>query len=187
MKTGSPSRAALVGCVAACFLGGASSFLPDHSRAPPREHRRAETEEGTESAPVPQVSWKDPLAAAVLRLKFTEPRFSSPYNGEKRPGTYDCRGCGQPLFASDDKFDSGCGWPAFMRPVSDSVISYNKEWDGRVEAVCSQCKGHQGHVFPDGPSKFKGGTGMRFCINGAALKFDPKADKGTPSTTENGQ
>ena len=107
----------------------------------------------------------------VLRKKGTEPPFSGKLNFNKAKGRYVCAGCGQELFSSDTKFDSGSGWPSFWEPVDDRVIvehddsSYNMQ---RTEIVCSRCGGHLGHVFTDGPEP----TGLRYCINSASLEFE---------------
>jgi peptide-methionine (R)-S-oxide reductase len=108
----------------------------------------------------------------VLRKHGTEPPGSSPLNAEKRDGTFKCAGCGQPLFTADTKFESGTGWPSFWRPLENAVGTTTDRsfLMTRTEAHCAQCGGHLGHVFPDGPAP----TGLRYCMNGLALEFEPK-------------
>ena len=116
-----------------------------------------------------------PKAFKVLRKHDTERAGTSPLNAEKREGTFKCAGCGEPLFASDTKFESGTGWPSFFQPISDEAIEEKGDqtlWMTRTEVHCAKCGGHQGHVFPDGPNP----TGLRYCINGVALEFEPKDD-----------
>jgi peptide-methionine (R)-S-oxide reductase len=119
--------------------------------------------------------WRETLTPQqykVLRQHGTEPPGSSPLNIEKRDGTFSCAGCGQPLFTADTKFESGTGWPSFFRPLDNSVETTTDQTHGmtRVEVHCKNCGGHLGHVFPDGPQP----TGMRYCMNGLALAFDPE-------------
>ena len=108
----------------------------------------------------------------VLREHGTERAGTSPLNREKRDGVFKCGGCGQTLFTSDTKFESGTGWPSFYRPIEGAIETTTDQSYGmtRVEAHCKQCGGHLGHVFPDGPRP----TGDRYCMNGVALTFEPK-------------
>jgi len=119
--------------------------------------------------------WREQLTPEqyrVLRQKGTERAFTGKYDGAKEPGTYTCAGCGQALFRSDEKFDSGTGWPSFWAPVEGSIKTETDGmlWMKRTEVLCDACGGHLGHVFPDGPEP----TGQRYCINSAALTLDPK-------------
>lgn len=109
----------------------------------------------------------------VARQQGTERAFTGPYWNEKRPGLYSCVCCGEQLFRSETKFDSGTGWPSFTGPVApDAVENHVDRSHGgmeRTETVCARCDSHLGHVFPDGPRP----TGLRYCMNGTALAFDP--------------
>ena len=111
----------------------------------------------------------------VLREHGTERPFSSPLNKEHRTGTFKCAGCGQEVFESRAKFDSGTGWPSFFIPIEGNVATSedNSFLMRRVEVHCARCGGHLGHVFEDGPQP----TGLRYCINGAALSFEGKGDE----------
>ncbi len=114
---------------------------------------------------------RNPEQYDVLREKGTEAPFSGEYDHVFEAGTYRCAGCGAELFSSEAKYDSGCGWPAFSTPASDEAI--DEESDKtlgmvRTEVMCSNCGGHLGHVFPDGPRP----TGLRYCINSAALNLE---------------
>jgi peptide-methionine (R)-S-oxide reductase len=120
--------------------------------------------------------WRKELTAEqyrVLRGHATERPFSSPLNNEKRAGVFVCAGCGQPLFSSATKYDSGTGWPSFWEPLPGAVgTSVDRSlFMVRTEVHCSRCGGHLGHVFPDGPKP----TGQRYCMNGVAMHFTPKS------------
>jgi peptide-methionine (R)-S-oxide reductase len=113
----------------------------------------------------------DPEQFRVLRQKGTEAPFSGEYDHVFEPGSYHCAGCGAELFHSDAKYDSGCGWPAFYAPAGEEAIDEETDVSHgmvRTEVMCASCGGHLGHVFPDGPHP----TGVRYCINSAALKLE---------------
>jgi peptide-methionine (R)-S-oxide reductase len=114
-----------------------------------------------------------PEQYAVLRQQATERPFTSPLDHEKRAGTFACAGCDHALFASSTKFDSGTGWPSFYQPLASAVNETGDNTLGilRTEVHCRRCGGHLGHVFDDGPQP----TGLRYCMNGVAMKFDPDA------------
>lgn len=113
-----------------------------------------------------------PEAYRILRQHATERPGSSPLNAEKRPGLYRCAGCGAPLFSARTKYDSGSGWPSFWAPIEGAIGTCTDRsfFMVRTEVHCAACGGHLGHVFPDGPPP----TGLRYCINGAALAFQPE-------------
>lgn len=125
--------------------------------------------------------WRQRLSPAqyeVLRHSATEPAWSGEYLHVDGEGTFRCAGCGAALFSTDHKFDSGSGWPSFDRAVdAGTVIEHEDRSHGmvRTEILCAKCGGHLGHVFPDGPTE----TGLRYCVNSLALRYDPEAGRGS--------
>lgn len=119
--------------------------------------------------------WKQkltPQAYHVLREKGTERAFTGMYWDNHAKGIYVCNACGLPLFESEQKFESGTGWPSFLKPIQNKLVSEiqdNEHGMSRIEVVCSRCKGHLGHVFDDGPQP----TGLRYCMNSVSLNFIP--------------
>jgi len=121
----------------------------------------------------------------VLREKGTEPAWTGALLDVHDPGMFRCAGCGAVLFRSDDKFDSGSGWPSFTRAVTEGVVEEHDDRSfgmRRTEITCASCGGHLGHVFPDGPAP----TGMRYCINSLSLEFEPEAPAGGDTGGEGG-
>jgi len=130
--------------------------------------------EDTSKVKLSNEEWKkvlDPETFYIARMKGTERPWTSRFEGFKEKGTYYCKACGNPLFKSDTKFESGCGWPSFYEPISKTSIIYtpdNTHGMQRVEVQCGKCEAHLGHVFEDGPPP----TGLRYCINGVILDFE---------------
>lgn len=136
--------------------------------------RNSRAKEGRFEVRYSEAEWRrrlTPEQYAVLREAHTERAGSSPLDGEKRKGIYACAGCGLPLYSSAAKYDSGTGWPSFWKPLPDAVRtrSDNLLIFRRTEVLCRRCGGHLGHVFEDGPKP----TGLRYCMNGDAMKFIP--------------
>ena len=123
--------------------------------------------------------WKQiltPVEFQILREKGTEYAFTGEYYKHKEKGTYVCAGCGNELFTSESKYDSGCGWPSFYEPLSNEKVGEAEDRSHgmvRTEIVCNNCGGHLGHVFPDGPKP----TGLRYCVNSASLDFKKEEKK----------
>lgn len=130
----------------------------------------------TAKVQISEEEWKNILPADVYyiaRQKGTERPFTSKFETSKEVGTYHCKACGNPLFKSDTKFDSGCGWPSFFEPINKGAIIYLPDHSHgmeRTEVQCGRCHAHLGHVFEDGPPP----TGLRYCINGVILDFEKK-------------
>ena len=142
------------------------------SEANAAEAKMVDKTSNTDWANLSEREWKEQLTDMefrVLRKEGTERPFSSPLNDNKKSGTYVCAGCALPLFTSDQKFDSGTGWPSFFDVIDGAVGTKvdRKLFVARTEYHCARCGGHQGHVFKDGPRP----TGLRYCNNGVALDF----------------
>jgi peptide-methionine (R)-S-oxide reductase len=187
-------RLAIALCLATCLAP--SSFAQPIPNAPPATPITPPTpaktltdEPTTQKTPMKtrvsktEPEWKETLTPEqfyILRRKGTERAFTGIYWNHHEEGTYRCAGCDSKLFESTSKFDSGCGWPSYDRPIAEDVIEKtpdNSLGMRRIEVLCSRCGGHLGHVFNDGPTE----TRLRYCINSAALKFEKKPDAATDS------
>ena len=168
--------------VAAFLLAGCgASHVSNPSASDTKPAFTVSTNQQTMSEKITRTEdeWKKLLTPEqyyVLREKGTERAGTGEYTNTKDKGVYRCAGCGEELFVSDTKYDSHCGWPSFYQPaVSNKITETEDNSHGmkRVEVMCSKCGGHLGHVFEDGPQP----TGLRYCINSASLKFEPKKDQ----------
>ena len=163
-------RQFLIGASATALIAAAGSLVwRDSLAGTPKEVFEVEKTEA---------EWRKILTPEqfdVLRKQGTERAWTSPLNNEHRNGTFACAGCDLPLYSSKAKFDSGTGWPSFYEPLPDAIrTSKDRSWFAeRTEVHCRRCGGHLGHVFDDGPAP----TGLRYCMNGVAMKFEPAADK----------
>jgi len=151
-----------------CLLAAVGTFA-QHTKPGDTNHKKFEVVK-TDAEWQKQLS---PDAYAVLRKKGTERAFTGAYYDHHEAGTYCCAGCGNPLFSSENKFESGTGWPSFYKPIKPNCVineSDNSYGMVRTEVMCGKCGGHLGHVFDDGPEP----TGLRYCINSVALIFKKK-------------
>ena len=159
------------------YVAFAASILACRAAAPAAQKGPKMQTESSTRVTKTDAEWKavlSPEQYRILRQKGTERPFSNEYNDNKATGTYVCAGCGQPLFSSAHKFESGTGWPSFWQPIEKHAVE--EETDRtlgmkRTEVLCSRCGGHLGHVFEDGPKP----TGLRYCMNSGAMKFVPAA------------
>ena len=147
-----------------------------------QEAKKMSTNEGVKT----EAEWRAQLTEEqyhVTRQKGTERPYSGKYWNHKELGIYSCVCCGTDLFLSDTKFDSGCGWPSYFKPINEYVITENRDTTHgmiRTEVVCSKCDAHLGHVFPDGPPP----TGLRYCINSASIDFRSAGDSSAEKSAD---
>jgi peptide-methionine (R)-S-oxide reductase len=169
MRIGCAFLAALALGLGACESRGAGADA----------RKGVEQEPGKEKVVKSDAEWREiltPEEYRVLREKGTERPGTGEYEHTSTPGTYVCKGCGQPLFSSESKFDSGCGWPAFSAAIGEENVDEQADLSlgmRRVEILCSRCQGHLGHVFEDGPAP----TGLRYCVNSASLRLVENGDE----------
>ena len=156
--------------------GGAAAAVAAVAGASIWRGGRGTAAEGAFPVTLTAAEWRERLTPeqfAVLREEATEPPYSNPLNEEHREGTFLCAGCANPVYASDTKFESGTGWPSFTEPLPGGIatsVDYKLIYP-RTEVHCARCGGHLGHVFEDGPEP----TGLRYCMNGVAMAFEPAA------------
>ncbi len=171
---------AAVAVIAGCSGGTSEKPKAGSGTAEPKKEGGSDSGAAPSAAlPKSDDEWKAKLTDEqyrVLREQGTERAFTGAYWNNHEAGTYRCAGCGELLFASDDKFDSGTGWPSFTRPAKENVVAAEEDQSHgmvRSEVHCAKCGGHLGHVFDDGPKP----TGLRYCINSVSLTFDPAPKK----------